>query len=450
VFLRRTSSGVSHGTALAIGATAGIVGLLVGASLSYLRMIRGAVVNGNTPHAHRQPDGLKQEMDRHRETNLALQESREMFHLLVESVEDYAIFMMDPNGKIVSWNKGAQRIKGYSADDIIGKMYSQFYTEEDRAVGRPQYALGMATTQGHFEGEGWRVRKDGTRFWANFVITSVKDEAGNHIGFAKVTRDATERRAAEEALHRAKIELEHRVVERMAAIKELEAFSYSVSHDLRAPLRQLQGLSQALLEDYLDKFDDEGRTYLEHILNSGRRMELLVDELLKLSQLTTGALERQQVNLGEMVREIARELQTTYPTRAIEFVVGDTPSVVADVTLLRAALYNLLDNSVKFTRHRDLARIEFGTLTEQGELVYFVRDNGVGFDPSYADRLFGPFQRLHTSEEFEGTGIGLATIQRIIRRHGGRVWAEAEVGSGATFYFTLPEMSDDEAVDLAR
>jgi PAS domain S-box-containing protein len=386
---------------------------------------------------------LHREQEQHRETGAALNVSQGMFEQLVKSVEDYAIFMLNPEGIVVTWNLGAKRIKGYKDEEIIGQSFTRFYTPEDLATGKPLRGLKTAREEGHFEDEGWRVRKDGTRFWASVVITAIRDESGTLLGFAKVTRDNTQRRIAEQALQQAKNELEQRVIERSTANRELEAFSYSVSHDLRAPLRHLMGFSQALREDYADALDEEGKTYLKHIEESGQRMEGLIDELLKLSQLTTGPLEISEIDLSKVAHEIVAELEALNKDRKIEFIVGDTPPISGDLTLLRVVLYNLLENAVKFTMRTDTPVVEFGTSVQAGRVVYYVRDNGIGFDTKYADRLFGPFQRLHAREDFAGTGIGLATCQRILRRHGGRIWADANSGQGAKFFFTVGDASVD-------
>ena len=223
------------------------------------------------------------------------------------------------------------------------------------------------------------------------------------------------------------------------ANSELQSFSYSVSHDLRAPLRSIDGFSLALLEDYADKLDDSGKDYLQRVRAASQLMGRLIDDLLELSRVGRADMHRKRVDLSELAREIAAALQTAEPGRHGEFIIAPGMSVDGDASLLRAALTNLLGNAWKFTGKRDRPKIEFGARDEDGRRVYFVRDNGVGFDMTYADKLFVPFQRLHAKEEFPGTGIGLATIKRIITRHRGRVWAEGEVGSGATFYFTLSD-----------
>ncbi len=231
--------------------------------------------------------------------------------------------------------------------------------------------------------------------------------------------------------------VEERTAELEATNKELESFSYSVSHDLRAPLRAMDGFSQVILEDYTESVDETGRDYLNRIRRASQLMGTLIDGLLNLSHVARTNLHREKVDLSELAKNIVRDLQQSDPQRRVEFAIDETPDAEGDEALLRVVMQNLLDNSWKFTKDRSLARIEFRASTRGGELVYFVRDNGVGFDKAYADQLFAPFQRLHAVDEFPGTGIGLATVKRIIHRHRGRVWAEAESDEGATFYFTI-------------
>jgi PAS domain S-box-containing protein len=359
-----------------------------------------------------------------------LRNSEERFRLLVSNVKDYAILMLDPKGHVASWNDGAERIKGYKAAEIVGQHFSRFYPEEDLRAGKPAWELDVATREGRFEDEGWRVRKDGSRFWANVVITALRDEAGQLRGFGKVTRDITERKRAEEELRLRNAQLD-------AANKELEAFSYSVSHDLRAPLRSIDGFSQALLEDCADKLDVGEKSNLDRIRAATRRMGLLIDDLLNLARVARSEMRRERVDISDLARVVVADLKKTQPERRVECRIESGMEAMGDPQLLRLVYENLIGNAWKFTSKQESAQVEIGRSHENGNRAYFVRDNGAGFDQAYAGKLFGAFQRLHGMSEFPGTGVGLATVQRIIHRHGGKIWAEGAVDQGASFYFTL-------------
>jgi signal transduction histidine kinase len=264
----------------------------------------------------------------------------------------------------------------------------------------------------------------------------------------KLETEIRERKRVEDEVNQLNTSLENRVAERtqevqeanqqLAAMnKELETFSYSVSHDLRTPLRGIDGWSLALLEDYGGQLDERARGYLDRVRSETQRMGMLIDDLLQLSKVTRADMQRNPVDLAAIASSIAERLRETHPERRIEFRIAPGMTANGDEGLLRIALTNLLSNAVKFTGPRSEARVDFGQIRQNGESAFFIRDNGVGFDMTFANTLFGAFQRLHRASEFPGTGIGLATVQRVVRRHGGRVWAEAEVGKGATFYFTI-------------
>lgn len=275
----------------------------------------------------------------------------------------------------------------------------------------------------------WRT--DGQLCWVKAIATVQRDEAGNALRMTGINYDITEAKQTEAKILQTTAKLE-------ASNRELEAFTYSVSHDLRAPLRAIDGFSKALLEDYGDQFDAEGQDYFERIRRNVQRMGTLIDDLLRLSRISRSEMQYTPVDLSALVQEQIKDLQASDPDRSVEFIVAPTAIVLADLTLMRVVITNLLENAWKFTSHHASARIEFGIIKQNGQLVYFVRDDGAGFDMAYAAKLFGVFQRLHNTDEFSGTGIGLATVQRAIHRHGGQVWAESMVEQGATIYFTIP------------
>jgi PAS domain S-box-containing protein len=290
--------------------------------------------------------------------------------------------------------------------------------------------------------EAIMLKKDGSPFPVEITSKLILNPKGFPIGLQGTTRDITDRKNTETQIVTLNKELEKRVRERTieleAVNKELESFAYSISHDFRAPLRALDGFSASLQTKYDEHLDDEGRHYLDRIRNAAIYMSNLVDDLLDLSRITRKEFKKQQVDLSKLAAEIFAALQESEPQRQTTIKITPDLQVRGDAALLQSALQNLLENAWKFSSKEVQAEIEVGRTTVEGEAVFFIRDNGAGFNMAYADKLFGAFQRLHKVGEFPGTGIGLATVQRIVNRHGGRIWAESEVGKGATFYFTLP------------
>jgi PAS domain S-box-containing protein len=352
---------------------------------------------------------------------------------IVDSSDD-AIIGKSLDGVVTTWNQGAQRLFGYAADEIVGKSIS-LLIPPDRAAEEP--AILEAVSKGEVRRfDTVRCRKDGSELDVSVVISPVRDPTGRIVGLSKVARDITDRRQAELALAEAKERAE-------AASRELEAFSYSVAHDLRAPLRGMNGFAQLLLDSYKDKLDGEGQDWLREIVLSARKMGELIDALLALARVTRSDLRAERVDLSAIVREVAARLVALSPDRTVEVGVEDDVWANVDARLARVVVENLLGNAWKFTQKAPCPRIEFGKSEKDGALACFVRDNGAGFDMAYARKLFAPFQRLHSASEFPGTGIGLATVQRIVHRHGGRVWAEGKVDGGATFYFTLPVVGSE-------
>ena len=478
----------------------------------------------------------------------------ELQRLMIESIRDYAIIRLDPEGRVVSWNEGARRIKGYTAQEIVGQHFSRFYPEEIARTGFPGTKLIQAASDGRCEDESWCVRKDGSRFWAHVIISAIRDERGQLRGFTKVTRDLTDMRRvkeerdrffevsrdlmcvagfdgffkvlnpawekalgfsrqellakpflefvhpedraatlseveraadgediiyfenryrcrdgsyrwlawsarpampqsliyatardvtgqkkAEEHIARLNVDLQRHTQQLETANRELESFSYSVSHDLRAPLRHIDGFVKMLDKYAGEKLDERSRRYLGIIADSARRMGTLIDDLLVFSRMSRAELRRSRVALDALVHDVLEILKPDTNGRRIVWKIAPLPEVEADAAMLRQVWVNLIANAIKYSRPRDPAEIEIGCNADNGELVLFVRDNGVGFDMRYVDKLFGVFQRLHHQGEFEGTGIGLANVRRIISRHGGRTWAEGRVEGGATFFFSLPK-----------
>ncbi|MBI3547634.1 MAG: PAS domain S-box protein [Elusimicrobia bacterium] len=352
------------------------------------------------------------------------------FRLLVENVRDHAIFMLDPRGRVRTWNPGAERITGFSTGDIVGRSFETLFASEDVEAGKPQAELKAAADVGTVEDEGWRLRKGEGRYWASEVVTAVRDARGDLLGFAKVIHDLTERRDTDARLRRTMEELQ-------ASNKELEAFSYSVSHDLRAPLRHISSYVTMLRRELGQQAGEAAQHNLTKIDASIQRANLLIDALMDLGRLSQERVRLEPVSLSAMVSELSKDLASREPSRRADVRIEKGVVALGDRVLLRAALTNLLNNAWKFTRTRSSAEISFGSETVDGIRAFFIRDNGVGFDMVQANRLFEPFKRCHSLSEYPGSGVGLAIVKRIVDKHGGRVWARAEADRGATFYFTL-------------
>jgi signal transduction histidine kinase len=369
---------------------------------------------------------------------------------------NFSCIATDAKGVIQIFNVGAERMLGYTTAEVVNRITPAGLHDPQEVIARAAaLSLEFATPIAPgFETlvfkasrgiediyELTKIRKDGSRFPAVVSVTALRDGQGGIIGYLLIGTDNTARIKAEEAVRQLYAELEQRVIQRTAELeaanKELEAFSYSVSHDLRTPLRALDGYSQAVLEDYGPQLPEEGRRYLHTIREGAQQMGALIDDLLTFARLNRQELNKQTIDTGSLVHRALDELGSPWPDRQVEILVGNLPASSGDPALLKQVWLNLFSNALKYTRKRKRSVVEIGCIKTNGADTFFVRDNGTGFDMRYADKLFGVFQRLHRAEDYEGTGVGLAIVQRIVHRHGGRVWADAAIDCGATFYFTL-------------
>lgn len=390
---------------------------------------------------------LNEELEqRIHERSLELLESEQRFRLMVDTLRDYCIFFLDVEGHITDWTDSAQRMEGDSPTEMLGRHYAVLFNRSTPEKGRDaaDQMLRKAASRGQHEMQAWHRRKDGSEYWSHSVLIALRDANGELKGFAKINRDMTDAKRLDDLMRNINDELENRVADRteqlLAANKDLESFSYSVSHDLRSPLRHISSFV-SLLEEHLDgHLDDTAQKYLSTIGSSARHMSQLIDGLLAFSRLGRSAVNLTPVDFALLVDAVVSQLAHDTQGRVVDWVVAsDLPVVQGDALLLREVWANLLGNAFKYTRPRERARIEVGWSVDPAVgYTFFVRDNGVGFDTQYAQKLFGVFQRLHRASEFEGTGIGLALTRRILERHGGSIWAESQLGQGSVFHFSLP------------
>ena len=381
---------------------------------------------------------VTRDLTERRAAEQAVRESEQRFHLLIDSVHDFGIFMLDPEGLVSSWNEGAERINGYTADEIIGKHFSIFYPAEDLAWNKPRHELEVAAREGRFEEEGWRVRKDGSRFWANVIITAVRDDGGTLVGFSKVTRDLTERRVAQERA----IADARRVAEAEAANRTKSEFLASMSHELRTPLNAIGGYTDLLRLGVAGAVDAEQREYLDRIRRSQQHLLGIINDLLNFSRLEAGrvSFDLQSISLGEAVRHVLpmiepqanqRGLRITFEETIDEFACGDRPKV-------EQILLNLLSNAVKFTDTGGTISI---TQFRDGDWAGVrVHDTGIGIPASKLEAIFEPFVQVGRTfnSAHEGTGLGLSISRELARAMGGDLTAESTLGEGSTFTLRLP------------
>ncbi|MEW6324980.1 MAG: PAS domain S-box protein [Nitrospirota bacterium] len=375
---------------------------------------------------------LRREIDDRTRAEEALRGSEEKFRAATAAAND-AIISADSRGNVIYLNPCGERMFGYAMDEVRGAPLTILMPERFREAHQRGLQRYLATGDSRVIGRTVELigqKRNGAEFPVELSLATWKTSEGTF--FTAIIRDITERKCAEEQMGRLNARLE-------AMNKELEAFSYSVSHDLRAPLRHIHGFVDLLAGHVRERLDATGQRYINTIRDSAVRMGRLIDDLLTFSRMAKAEMRIGPVRLDPLIQEAVADLQDEMAGRDIAWTIGPLPEVDADPSMLRQVWVNLLSNAVKYTRQRARAEIEIGSASEEEEQVFFIRDNGIGFDPRYAGKLFGVFQRLHRPDEFEGTGIGLANVRRIIERHGGRVWAEGRVNGGAVFYFSLPK-----------
>jgi PAS domain S-box-containing protein len=365
-----------------------------------------------------------------------LRQSEERFRLLVEGVQEYAIFMLSPQGKVASWNKGAERLKGYKVDEIIGKHFSCFYTPEAIAQGKPEEELQTAIEHGQMSEEGWRVRKDGQKFWTSVVITALFDKDGYLQGFAKISRDMTEAKQIEQALNEKNIKLQENARELARSNRDLQQFAYVASHDLQEPLRMVASFTQLLAKRYQGKLDQDAQDFIKYAVDGATRMQALISDLLAYSRVDRREKPLKLTSCDAIFEQVLVNLKLAISDSGAVITHDPLPVIMVDAAQLGQLFQNLLSNAIKF-RSEKPTRVHFSSERNGNGWKISVQDNGIGISPEYRDRVFLIFQRLHTTAEYPGTGMGLAICKKIVERHGGRIWIESPPEGGSIFSFTL-------------
>ncbi|QBQ55841.1 sensor histidine kinase [Nitrosococcus wardiae] len=369
------------------------------------------------------------------------QENQQRFRNLCEAAPD-GIVLVNPEGAISLVNTQTEKIFGYPREALLGQPLEKLIPERYRRLQkhyRTTYRQSPSTREMGIGRELYGLRADGTEFPVEVALSPFVSQGGTQT--IAIIRDITVRKRAEEKIRGLNRSLQHKLQELARANQELEAFSYSVSHDLRAPLRAMRGFSRVLWEDYGEVLDEDGKHYLSRIQGASQRMGLLLDGLLQLSRINRHELDRSKLNLSVLAAEIVNELRQEQPEREVNIDIQPNMIAAADSGLLRICLENLLSNAWKYTREQKYPHVKFTCLEKEGEQIFTISDNGAGFNPNYQSKLFHVFRRLHNEHEFEGLGIGLATVQRVVHRHGGTIWAEGEEGQGASFCFTLSPLN---------
>jgi PAS domain S-box-containing protein len=370
------------------------------------------------------------------ERTAALSQANAFLQAMLDYMPDH-IYFKDTQSRFIRNSKSQATMLGLSDPaQIVGKTDFDFFPHATQSYAEEQEV--MRSGQPMVDFEEWVVWPDGRETWVSTTKVPLPNSEGQIIGIFGISRDITERKHGEQAIQKLNADLKKQAAQLEAANKELEAFSYSVSHDLRAPLRAIDGFTRILFEDYEPLFDDEGKRVCKIISREAQHMGQLIDDLLAFSRLGRKEMHPTKIDMKAMVSSVFDELMATEAAEHIDFHIHRLPLAMGDATLIRQVWVNLISNAIKFSSKKEQAVIDVGSKYSENEHVYYVHDNGAGFDLEYVDKLFGVFQRLHSEKEFPGTGVGLAIVKRVINRHDGRVWAEGEVDKGATFYFALP------------